>query len=83
MIVVNEVIYPLLKLITLPITILTLGIFALILNLILIKLIDYLIVGFSVNGILTLLFFSLIVSLVTTVLGGKSAKRRKSSKKKK
>ncbi|HXB42173.1 MAG TPA: phage holin family protein [Bacteroidia bacterium] len=64
----NTVLKPVLAFLTLPITILTLGLFYLVLNAIIILLADKLVADFHVKGFLTALLFSIILSLVTSVL---------------
>lgn len=64
----NATVKPILKIIGFPITVLTLGIFLLIINVIIVKLADFLMTGFSVAGILNALIFSLALSLVTSVV---------------
>jgi len=59
---------PLLILLTLPVTILTLGLFLLIVNAIIILLADALVNGFEVNGLWWALLFSLLLSLLQSVL---------------
>jgi putative membrane protein len=71
----NTFVRPILVFFTLPITIVTLGLFLLIINIIIIKLADYFVPGFKVDGWLDALLFSLIVSVVAWILdalfGGK------------
>jgi putative membrane protein len=64
----NATVKPILKIIGFPITVLTLGIFLLVINVIIVKLADFLMASFSVTGILSTLIFSLALSLVTTVV---------------
>ncbi|RZK96609.1 MAG: phage holin family protein [Hymenobacter sp.] len=64
----NATVKPILKLIGFPITVLTLGIFLLVINVIIVKLADYLLSGFSVAGFLSALIFSIALSLVTSVV---------------
>jgi len=64
----NATVKPLLKIIGFPITVLTLGIFLLIINVIIVKLADFLMSSFSVTGFLSALIFSLALSLVTAVV---------------
>ncbi|HVF96371.1 MAG TPA: phage holin family protein [Flavisolibacter sp.] len=64
----NAIVKPLLVLLTIPITIITLGLFLLVINIIIVKLADYLIDGFTVKGWLAALLFSLIVSVVSSIL---------------
>ena len=65
----NTFVKPLLKLFSLPITILTLGLFLLVINVIIIYIADYFIEGFSVTGFLPPLIFSVCLSIVSCVLG--------------
>lgn len=64
----NATVKPILKIIGFPITVLTLGIFLLIINVIIVKLADLLMNSFSVTGFLSALIFSLALSLVTAVI---------------
>ena len=64
----NATVKPLLKIIGFPITVLTLGIFLLIINVIIVKLADFLMSSFSVAGFLSALIFSLALSLVTAIV---------------
>ncbi|SJZ36282.1 putative membrane protein [Trichlorobacter thiogenes] len=65
---INAVIKPVLKLLTLPLTIMTLGLFSLALNALLIMLTAKLVPGFQVQGFLWALAFSLVLALVNWVL---------------
>jgi putative membrane protein len=64
----NATVKPILKLIGFPITVLTLGLFLLVINVIIVKLADYLMSSFSVVGFLSALIFSIALSLVTSVV---------------
>ncbi len=64
----NSFIRPVLILLTIPVTILTFGLFLLVINALLILLCDKLIDGFSVSGFWTAMAFSLILSIVSSVL---------------
>jgi putative membrane protein len=64
----NATVKPILKIIGFPITVLTLGIFLLVINVIIVKLADFLMSSFSVTGFLSALIFSLALSLVTAVV---------------
>jgi putative membrane protein len=66
---VNAVVKPVLVLLTLPLTFLTLGVFLLVINAISIMLVAALTPGFIVSGFLAALFGSIVLSLVSTVLG--------------
>ncbi|MGI4733927.1 MAG: phage holin family protein [Janthinobacterium lividum] len=64
----NATVKPILKLLGFPITVLTLGLFLLVINVIIVKLADYLMSSFSVAGFLSALIFSIALSLVTSVV---------------
>lgn len=64
----NAVLKPILVFLTIPITVLTLGLFFLVLNAFIILLADHLVDNFHVKSFLTALLFSIILSLVTSVL---------------
>ncbi|NER12585.1 phage holin family protein [Leptobacterium flavescens] len=64
----NVLVKPVLILFTLPVTIMTLGLFLLIINALIIILADKLIRGFDVDGLLWALIFSLLLSLFQSVL---------------
>jgi putative membrane protein len=64
----NSFIKPILIFLTLPITILTLGLFLLVINVLIIKWTADLVSGFRVDGWLSALLFSFIVSVVTYVI---------------
>ncbi len=64
----NVTIKPLLVLLTLPATILTFGLFLLVINAVIILLLDYLIGGFGVANFWWALLFSLLLSLCQSIL---------------
>ncbi|PIF00922.1 MAG: hypothetical protein CR994_03885 [Maribacter sp.] len=64
----NFIVKPILVLLTLPVTILTLGLFLLIINALIILLADNLISGFSVDNIWWALLFSLLLSFLQSIL---------------
>jgi putative membrane protein len=64
----NAIVRPILVLLTIPITFLTLGLFLLVINVIIIYLADAVLGGFEVNGFFAALIFSLLLSLVTAVI---------------
>ena len=66
--VLNATVKPVLKLLGFPITVLTLGLFLLVINVIIVKLADYLLTGFSVTGFLSALIFSIAISLATSIV---------------
>lgn len=66
----NTVIKPIMVLLTIPVTILSFGLFLLVINAFIIILTDKLIDGFQVRGFWWALLFSLVLSFVTSVLNG-------------
>jgi putative membrane protein len=66
--IVNAFIKPVLLILTLPINLLTLGLFTIVVNAILILLVDWIVPGFAVDGFLWALIFSLVLSLLNLVL---------------
>lgn len=65
----NLFVRPILAILTLPITILTLGLFSLVINAALVMLASYVVPGFSVAGFWTALLFALALSVVSWVFG--------------
>lgn len=68
--IVNAIIKPILIIFTLPINILTLGLFTLVINALIIILTANLVPGFKVDGFWWALFFSIVLSLVNSFLHG-------------
>lgn len=66
--VLNVLVKPLLQLISLPITIITLGLFLFVINAFIILMASSLVNGFSVNGFLSALLFSLCLSILQSVI---------------
>lgn len=64
----NTFVKPILVLLTLPITILTLGLFVLVINTLIVFFASSLVPGFAVSSFLSALLFSLVLSLVSSVL---------------
>ncbi|MGH7204182.1 MAG: phage holin family protein [Candidatus Levyibacteriota bacterium] len=62
----NILIKPLLILLTLPITILTLGLFLLVINALIVLLVSHIVPGFYIDGFWWAVLFSLLVSLINT-----------------
>ncbi len=65
--IINVFIKPIVKLITLPLTIITLGIFSLIVNALFIILAAKIVPGFSVAGFWTAFWFSIVLSLINAL----------------
>lgn len=64
----NTFIKPILILLTLPVTIMTLGLFLLVINVLIIKWTAGIVPGFSVNGWWSALLFSFLVSIFSSVI---------------
>ena len=67
--IVNVFVKPILVIFTIPITVLTLGLFLLVINALMIMLVDALTPGFKVDGFWWALAFSLILSLFNSLFG--------------
>ncbi|MDB5266648.1 MAG: rane protein of unknown function [Parcubacteria group bacterium] len=65
---INTIIRPVLLLLTLPLTIITLGLFSLVLNALLILLAARIVPGFSVDGFFSAFLFGIILALVNFIL---------------
>lgn len=65
---INALVKPILVLLTLPVTVLTLGLFIFVINAILIMIAAAVVPGFEVSGFLWALVFSLILSLANTLI---------------
>lgn len=65
----NTFVKPILIILTIPVTIITLGLFLLVINILMVKWTAGLVDGFIVDGWWSALLFSLIVSFVSYVLG--------------
>ena len=61
---------PILQILSLPITILTLGIFYLVVNVFVVYICAYLVPGFAVDGFLQPLIFGFILSVINSIVGG-------------
>ena len=66
--VMNAVVKPLLKLISFPVNVLTLGLFSLVINVVVIQLADLLTPGDNVHGFVWSLLFAFVLSLITTLI---------------
>jgi putative membrane protein len=74
----NGFLKPLLIILTIPVTVVTLGLFLLVINAAIILLADNFVDGFYVNGFWWALLFSLVLSVITSLmesLGGKPEKK--------
>lgn len=77
--VLNAVVGPILKILTLPITIVTLGLFLLVINAVLFWLTSLIVPGFSVQGFWTVVIGSLLYSVFTTIIAWFVKGREKAS----
>ena len=66
--VVNAIVRPILIILTIPITILTLGLFLLVINGLMVELVSHFLGGFQVAGLGTAILVSLVVSLTSWVI---------------
>ena len=66
--VINTFIRPIILILTLPLTIITLGLFSLVINALLIMLAAVVVPDFAVDGFLTALLFSIVLSLLNAFL---------------
>lgn len=64
----NFIVKPIMVILTLPITIVTFGLFLLVINACIIMLADYFVDGFTVNGWLWAIIFSLLLSFLQSIL---------------
>lgn len=65
---VNILIKPIISLLTLPLNLLTLGLFSFVINALMILLVAAIVKGFTVNGFVTALVFSIVLSVVSWLL---------------
>ncbi len=68
--IVNSTVGPILKFLTFPLNVLTLGLVSLIINVLMVLLVARLVPGFSIDGFFTAVIFAVILALVSMVLGG-------------
>lgn len=68
--IVNAIVRPVLIVLTLPITVLTLGIFLLVINALMYLLVSAVVPGFHVAGLFTAIIGSVITSIVSAILNG-------------
>ena len=73
----NITLKPLLIILTIPITIFTLGLFLLVINALIILLADYIIPGAQIDGFWWALLFSLVVSILNGLFTGLSSDKAK------
>ena len=66
----NAIVRPILFVLTLPITVVTLGLFLLVLNAIMLELTAWLVPGFDIQGFLWAIVGALVLSVISFVTGG-------------
>ena len=66
----NQVVKPILIVLTIPLTFATMGLFLLVINAGVIMIADYFIEGFKVGGFWSALGFSIVLSIINALLGG-------------
>ena len=64
----NAIVKPILVILTIPITFLTLGLFLLVINALIILMADWIVPGFNVDGFLWALIFSIILAVITAII---------------
>ncbi len=75
----NVIVKPVLIVLTIPITILTMGLFLLAINALIILIADYFVDGFTVDGFWWALLFSLILSLFNSMFGDLTREKERNS----
>lgn len=65
---VNTLLKPILIVLTFPLTVITLGLFLLVLNGLLVMLVGAVVPGFQVDSLLSAILFSIVVSLISSIL---------------
>lgn len=73
----NAILKPVLIILTIPITVVTLGLFLLVINILIVMLADNIVDGLTVRGWFSALLFSLVVSFVSSVLHSIAKDRNK------
>jgi len=68
--IVNLIFKPIMQILGFPLTVLTLGLFALVINALVILIVDYFVDGMHVDGFGWAFIFSILLSIITSVLGG-------------
>jgi len=64
----NAVVKPILLVLTLPINILTLGLFTVVINLLVLTMVDALVPGFSLGGLFPAIVFAIVLSVLNSFL---------------
>lgn len=72
----NSILKPILVVLTIPITIFTLGLFLLVINAAMILIASHFVSGFEVDGFWYALLFSIVLSILSSLLGIEKTKQR-------
>ena len=73
----NVIVKPILIIFTIPLTVLSLGLFLLVINAVIILIVDYFVRGFSVDGFWWALAFSLILSVFNSMFSDLASDKEK------
>lgn len=73
----NAIVKPILIIFTIPITIVTLGLFLLVINAFIIQIVDFFTPGFEVDGFWWALAFSLVLSVFNSIFTDATEKKKK------
>lgn len=76
----NSVVKPILVILTVPVTVLSLGLFLLVINAVIILLADYFIDGFHVDGFWAALIFSIVLAIINALFGNSKDDRRQENR---
>lgn len=68
--IVNLIFKPIMQILGFPLTVLTLGLFALVINALVIMIVDYFVDGMTIDGFGWAFVFSILLSIITSVIGG-------------
>lgn len=71
----NAIVKPILTILTLPITIMTLGLFLFVINLIILYLVDSLIPGFELGGVVPAILFAIALSVIGSITNSLVSKK--------
>jgi putative membrane protein len=66
----NSVVKPVFILLTIPVTLLSMGLFLLVINAVIILLADYFVDGFRVGGFWSALIFSIVLTIINSIFNG-------------
>ena len=73
MAVMNAIVKPVLTILTLPLTIVTFGLFLFVINLIVLYLVDAVVPGFELGGLLSTILFAIVLSVIGSITNSLAA----------